>query len=359
MRRVAGHEATALAEAVDHPPMDPERRGPPGVGDHRLGPAVGMEQRLEPGDHPRRLGLGVGQGRHRGVDQAASPRLGEGERDDRSLGREQDRHLVLGPIPGQPDVGQEERLLVVGPLEGQPQRLPHSAPGAVGPDQPGGADLGRPPLGVDQRRRHPRPVLGEPLQARPPLDLDPVLFQPVEQDPLGVRLREHEEVWVGCLHPFQVEGDVGNPMAVGKRPDPPNLLRLLEDRVDDSDVLEHFERPGLDAQRPRLVGRPLVGVDHPATDAMPGQLAPHRQADRPRANDQDLAPLLRDRRHRPPHTREGSNHHVPVRFALLSENRVRTARPDRNIWRDESTPEPNRPWVGHERAQRSKRKTKQ
>ena len=103
------------------------------------------------------------------------------------------------------------------PSKGRPSAFRTALRAPSQPTSQGRPDLRRPPLGVGQASptRPSRP--GEsPSELGPPLDLDPVPFEPVDQDALGLALGQDEQERIGRLQPFEVEGDVGDPPAVGE-----------------------------------------------------------------------------------------------------------------------------------------------
>jgi len=175
----------------------------------------------------------------------------------------------------------------VDPLNGMPAALRTAL--CAADDPPAAHGLDRAILAA-QRHCHRLAVLVQIGQCPPSFDLDALLAQPLGQNPFGVVLREGARFGIGgvVLRPGQLAREIQLDRPCRKCDGQARRRFPRRDRpVDDADVVEDLQGPGLDDERAGSRRRGRGAVDDPRADPMPGQLVRHHQAGRPRANDEN------------------------------------------------------------------------
>jgi hypothetical protein len=148
--------------------------------------------------------------------------------------------LVGRCLAAQPDVGQRERLLICAALEADAGLFAHGAVDTVGAD-----DVARPDhVAVVKRGCHAVGVLSHRRQRLRPDDRAAEFGQPIEQQPFGRRLRDHQRVREFSRQHREVDGDQGaTAVADGE---PRRLYALLDQSAGHVEVVENLERARVD-----------------------------------------------------------------------------------------------------------------
>ena len=157
---------------------------------------------------------------------------------------------------------------------------------AVATDQPIGLDLFLRAVGVAQDRRHAGLRLREADRLDPALDGCPQMRQMLFEQPLGLRLRQHQRERIGARDGGKA--DVADRLVarydVGAR----DLVARGDQRGAAPRTVEQFQRPAPEDQSLGLVSSLRRLVDDADRHAKARQLHRYRQADRTCADDQDL-----------------------------------------------------------------------
>ncbi len=290
MRRVPRDERPSLAVVVHHAAVDPEVRQPDGVGEAQ----PDVVARAFGDQAPEQLQRGLGHLARRirvdDRDQSAQPEFRERERSDHPLFVEPRDRGVERQVPVHLHVAQHEVFGVGLPLEGKAEGLAHEAVRAVATDQVSGPDLlRRAGLHVVYRGDHGIGLLAERDQLARTLHPAAQNAEPIPHHAFDLCLVEDDHPAVGLVRAraaVQAELDSRyHPLALQKG-DPVDGCPLRDDGVDNAHVVEHLQRPGLQAQGARRDRKLGVLVDQATPDTAPAQLTGQRQPDRAGPHDQ-------------------------------------------------------------------------
>ena len=188
--------------------------------------------------------------------------------------------------PGNVEVRQNPVALQSVAFEPEAQAMANHGVRAVAADQPFGLDFFLRAVGPPQDRRHAGLRLREADRLDLPLDSHAQFRQMLVEQPLGLRLRQHQREGIRARDAGKA--DVADRLVACDHIGGRDLVSRRDKRGAATRAVEQFQRPAPEHQSLGFVGSLRGLVDDADRYAIARQFRRHRQADRAGADDQNF-----------------------------------------------------------------------